>query len=243
MFKYIMKGEISLMENIKNKLDEMRQKRKNEVATYEGNEILSKTIPEVAAKTFYAEFGIELPDPLSLIPIVFTTAWKHILMYVQKQQVDEFAITIGGISLEYVTEISDSDKGRNIVPQLYHVKAPIFRKNKNEAVSGMEINDELLNKYNAWRTVNLSETVQSVEMAVYKEILDTFGLDLRVSATVIPLISAIYAVGLEIARMSKTTVNMYNVFEIDVTGDDETVILTPLAMIKQYLKNDSKVRT
>ena len=171
---------------------------------------------------------------------MFTTGWKHILQFVQRQQTDEFSINIGGITLEYVTEQSDSDKGRNIVPQLYHVKAPIFKKNNNEAVPGSNINDELLNRFNAWRTVNLSETVNSVEMAVYKEVLDTFGLDLRVPATVIPLLAATYAVGLQIARTTKTTVNMYNVFEIDVTEDD-TVLLTPLAMIKQYLKNDSKV--
>lgn len=230
------------MENYKNKLEEMREKRKNEVETYKGNEILSRTIPEVTSELFYGEFGIDLPDPLSLVPIVFTTGWKHILQFVQRQPVDEFSINVGGIALEYVTEKSDSDKGRNIVPQLYHVKAPIFKKNNNETVPGSSVNDELLNRYNAWRTVNLAETVNSVEMAVYKEVLDTFGLDLRVPATVIPLMAATYAVGLQIARETKVTVNMYNVFEIDVT-DDDTVLLTPLAMIKQYLKNDSKVKS
>ena len=54
--------------------------------------------------------------------------------------------------------------------------------------------------------------------------------------------AATYAVGLQIARQTKTTVNMYNVFEIDVT-DDDTILLTPLAMVKQYLKNDSKVKS
>lgn len=230
------------MENFKNKLEEMRERRKNEVETYKGNPILAETIPDVTSELFYGEFSIDLPDPRSTVPIVFTTAWKHILQFVQRQPVDEFSINIGGIALEYVTEVSDSDKGRNIVPQLYHVKAPIFRKNTNEAVLGSNINDELLNRYNAWRTVNLTETVNSVEMAVYKEVLDTFGLDLRFPATIIPLISAAYAVGLQIARQKKTTVNMYNVFEIDVT-DDDTVLLTPLAMIKQYLKNDSKVKS
>ena len=228
------------MENYKNKLEEMREKRKNEVETYKGSEILSRTIPEVTSQLFYSEFSIDLPDPLSLVPIVFTTGWKHILQFVQRQQTDEFSINIGGITLEYVTEQSDSDKGRNIVPQLYHVKAPIFKKNNNEAVPGSNINDELLNRFSAWRTVNLAETVNSVEMAVYNEVLNTFGLDLRVPPTVIPLLAATYAVGLQIARSTKTTVNMYNVFEIDVTEDD-TVLLTPLAMIKQYLKNDSKV--
>lgn len=237
-----MKGSDALMENCTNKLEAMREKRKNEVATYAGNDILSNTIPEVTSELFYCEFGINLPDPKSTIPITFTTAWKHLLQFVQRQQVDEFSINVGGIALEYVTEISDSDKGRNIVPQLYHVKSPIFKKNQHDSVVGSNVNDELCNKYNNWRTVNLAETVNVVEQSVYKEVLDTFGIDLRVSATVLPLITATYAVGLQIARETKTTVNMYNVFEIDV-AEDGAVLLTPLAMIKQYLKNDSKVRT
>lgn len=230
------------MENYRNKIEEMREKRKNEVETYKGNEILSKTIPEVTSRLIYDQFGIELPDPLALIPIVFTTGWKHILQFVQRQQVDEFSINIGGIALEYVTEVSDSDKGRNIVPQMYHVKAPIFKKENHDLVSGSDFNQELLNRYNAWRTVNLAETINSVEMSVYNEVLDTFGLDLRVPATVIPLMAATYAVGLQIARQTKVTLNMYNVFEIDVTEDDK-ILLTPLAMVKQYLKNDSKVKS
>lgn len=230
------------MENYRNKIEEMREKRKNEVETYKGNEILSKTIPEVTSRLIYDQFGIELPDPLALIPIVFTTGWKHILQFVQRQQVDEFSINVGGIALEYVTEVSDSDKGRNIVPQMYHVKAPIFKKENHDLVSGSDFNQELLNRYNAWRTVNLAETINSVEMSVYNEVLDTFGLDLRVPATVIPLMAATYAVGLQIARQTKVTLNMYNVFEIDVTEDDK-ILLTPLAMVKQYLKNDSKVKS
>jgi hypothetical protein len=236
-----MKGRDAVMENIKSKLEEMRERRKNEVATYAGNVILAETIPDVASELFYDEFGIDIPDPRACVPIIFTTAWKHILQFVQKQPVDQFSLNIAGISLEYVTEVSDSDKGRNIVPQLYHLKAPIFKKNNHDAVPWSNFNDELLNRYNAWRTVNLAETVNSVEMSVYKEVLDTFGLDLRYPTTVIPLIAAAYSVGLQIARTTKTTVNMYNVFEIDVT-DDDTVILTPLAMVKQYLKNDSKVK-
>lgn len=234
------KGRDANMETM-NKLEQMRMKRKNEVETYRGNEILSKTIPEVTSDLFYDEFGVNLPDPTSTVPIVFTTGWKHILQYVQRQPVDEFAINIGGVSLEYVTETSESDKSTNIVPQLYHTKAPIFKKNDHEAVPGSNYNDDLLNKYNNWRTVNLAETVSVVENAVTKEVLDTFGIDLRVSATVIPLMAATYAVGLQIARETHTTVNMYNVFEIDVTEDD-TVLLTPLAMIKQHIKNDSKMR-
>lgn len=230
------------MENYRNKIEEMREKRKNEVETYKGSEILSKKIPEVTSRLIYDQFGIELPDPLALIPIVFTTGWKHILQFVQRQQVDEFSINVGGIALEYVTEDSQSDKCRNIVPQMYHIKAPIFKKENHDLVSGSDFNQELLNRYNAWRTVNLAETINSVEMSVYNEVLDTFGLDLRVPATVIPLMAATYAVGLQIARQTKVTLNMYNVFEIDVTEDDK-ILLTPLAMVKQYLKNDSKVKS
>jgi hypothetical protein len=235
------KAEMQLMENIQNKLEEMRKKRKNEIEVYAKDPILSKTIPEVTAQLFYDEFGINLPDPLSLVPIHFTTAWRHILKFVQLQQVPEFSINIGGMTLEYVTENSESDKCRNIVPQLYHTKAPIFKKNHNDAVPGYNVNDEMNNRYNMWRTVNLAETVNKVEMDVYHEILDTYGLDLRVPAAVIPLLAATYAVGLQIAKETKRTVNMYNVFEIDM-GENDTVLLTPLAMIKQYLKNDSKVK-
>ena len=242
MFKYIKKGRDAFIKKKKNKIEEMREKRKNEIETYKGNDILSTTIPEVTSRLIYEEFGIDLPDPKALIPIVFTTGWKHILQFVQRQPVDEFSINIGGIALEYTTEDSQSDKCRNIVPQMYHIKAPIFKKNEHDAVPGSNFNDELLNRYNAWRTVNLAETVNSVEMAVYKEVLDTFGLDLRVPATVIPLLAATYSVGLQIARQTKVTLNMYNVFEIDVT-DDDTILLTPLAMVKQYLKNDSKVKS
>lgn len=224
-----------------NKVQDMRQRRKNEIETYAGNIVQSKTIPEVTAQLFYDEFGINIPDPLATIPIVFTTGWRHVLQYVQRQPEDEFAINIGGVSLEYVTELSESDKSTNIVPQMYHTKAPIFKKNTHESVPGSNFNEDLLNRYNSWRTVNLAETVAVVENSVLKEVLETFGIDLRVAATVLPLMAATYAVGLQVARETHETVNMYNIFEIDVTEDD-AVILTPLAAVKQHLKNDSKNR-
>ena len=60
-----------------------------------------------------------------------------------------------------------------------------------------------------------------------------------VSATIFPLMAATYVAGLQVARETRETVNMYNIFEIDVVDDDK-VILTPLSTVKQYLKNDSK---
>ena len=59
-----------------------------------------------------------------------------------------------------------------------------------------------------------------------------------VPIAIYPTIGATYAAGIELAKELKTTINMYNVFNINVAGD--TIILTPLAALKQGLKHDSK---
>ena len=51
--------------------------------------------------------------------------------------------------------------------------------------------------------------------------------------------AATYVAGIQLARQSKDTINMYNIFEIDVVEDDK-ILLTPLATVKQWLKDDSK---
>jgi hypothetical protein len=214
------------------------ERRKNFMEVFQGNTILTKTIPEVAAQLFHDEFGINIYDH-SHIPIVFTVGWTEILKFVGSQKVDEFAIDVCGISLEYVTEYSESDKSTNIVPQLIHKKTPIFMKQMHQVTTGSTFNDELLNKYNAWRTVNLAETIDKIERDAYAIVLNEYGINLMVSATILPLMSATYAAGLQVARETRQTVNMYNIFEIDVVDDDK-VLLTPLSTIKQYLKDDSK---
>ena len=78
-----------------------------------------------------------------------------------------------------------------------------------------------------------------VENKVFETILNDFGINLMVPAAIYPIIGATYAAGIQIARETKQTVNMYNIFEIDVVEDDK-IILTPLAYIKQWLKDDSK---
>jgi hypothetical protein len=50
---------------------------------------------------------------------------------------------------------------------------------------------------------------------------------------------ATYTAGIQIARETKQTINMYNIFEIDIVEGDK-VLLTPLAFVKQWLKDDSK---
>lgn len=223
------------MENTQKKYGECR---KNFMEVFGGNTILTQTIPEVAARIFYDEFGINVYDH-SHIPIVFTVGWTELLKFVGSQEVDEFAIDVCGVSLEYVTEYSESDKSTNIVPQMLHKKTPIFVKQSHQAVTGSTFNDELLSKYNAWRSVNLAETIDKIERDIYSIVLNDFGIDLMVSATIFPLMAATYVAGLQIARESRETVNMYNIFEIDVF-DDDRIILTPLSTVKQYLKNDSK---
>jgi hypothetical protein len=59
-----------------------------------------------------------------------------------------------------------------------------------------------------------------------------------VPVAIYPTIGATYAAGIELAKELKTTINMYNIFEIDVSGDK--ILLTPLATVKQWLKDDSK---
>ena len=214
------------------------ERRKNFMETFVGNPILTQTIPGIASKLFEDEFNITLMDP-TYVPIVFTTGWTEVLKFVGSQDVDEFAIDVCGISLEYVTEYSETDKSTNIVPQLIHKRTPIFTKQSHEQVPGASFNAELNAKYNAWRTENLTEILDKMERDTSAFVLDNYGIDLMVSASVFPIMSAAYAAGIQVARETKQTVNMYNIFEIDVVEGDR-ILLTPLATIKQYLKNDSK---
>ena len=212
--------------------------RKNFMAAYNNDPVLSSMIPNIAAEIFHEEFGISISDT-SFIPIVFTVGWQKILEFVGSQPTDEFAIDICGISLEYVTDYSESDKSANIVPQMIHKKNPIFTRQDHTEVIGAKHNEDLLNRYNSWRTVNLTETVDKVETEIFSTCLNDYGINLMRSAAILPMMAATYAAGLQLARSSKATVNMYNIFEIDIVEDDR-VLLTPLATVKQYLKNDSK---
>lgn len=216
-----------------------KERREIFMETFRGDTILTKKIPEITAGLFYDEFDINIHD-LTHIPIVFTIAWQKILEFVGDQHCDEFAIDVCGLSLEYRTEYSESDKSTNIVPQMLHKKTPIFMKQKHQIKTGSTFTDELLKQYNSWRTVNLTETLDKIERDVYSIALNEYGIDLMVSATVFPLITATYAAGLQLAKETKETINMYNIFEIDCLGDEDKIVITPLSTVKQYLKNDSK---
>jgi hypothetical protein len=169
---------------------------------------------------------------------VFIIGWKHILKFLKDQPDDEFALETCGVSIEYVTEYSESDKSRNIVPQMFHKRTPIFVKQNHVHQPGYKIADEQLERYNIWRTENLTETISKIESEVFAHLNEEFGIDLMTSAAVFPLMSAVYTAGVTVARDTKQPINMYNIFEIRI-APDETIILKPLAEIKQSLKSDT----
>lgn len=221
-------------------MNEMEMKRENFTKPFQGNTVQAKTIPAVAAELFAREFGITIDDPEHVIPIVFSTGWKHILKFAKSQPSAEFAIDVCGLSLEYLTEISDSDKPTNIIPQLVHKRTPIFMEHEHHVTAGTSINEELLTSYNSWRTVNLTEVLDKIEQDTENEVRNTYGIYLMQSASVLPILAATYSAGIQIARETGNTVNMYELFEIDVFPEDGSIHVTPLAAIKQGLKDDNK---
>lgn len=215
-----------------------QERRNNFMEIYKNDPILSKKIPEIAAGFMKGEFGVNIYDH-SHIPIVFTIGWREILKKLGSEQAEECKVDVCGARLEYTTEHSESDKSTNIVPQMFHVKTPLFTDRDIEMTIGASYNDELLNMYSSWRSVYAMEALTGIENKVFDIILKDYGINLMVPAAIYPIMGATYNAGIQIARETKSSVNMYNIFEIDVVDDDK-VILTPLAFIKQFLKDDSK---
>lgn len=224
---------------MENKLiNKYNERREIFMESYKNDPILSKQIPEIAARLIHDEFGVNIYDH-SHIPIIFTTGWTEILKKLGSEPTDEGKVDVCGVQLEYMTEYSESDKPTNIVPQMRHVKTPIFTQHDNQSVLGASYTDELISKYSSWRSVYAMETQVGIENEIFRIILDDYGINLMVADAIYPIMAATYAAGLQLARESKETINMYNIFEIDVVEDDK-ILLTPLATVKQWLKNDSK---
>lgn len=213
--------------------------RKNALIPFKDDEVLIRDIPSIAARLINAEFQISSND-ITQYPITFVTCWTEILKYIRSQQADEYSLEIAGCSIEYVTEYSESDKATNIVPQMRHKKTPIFIERKaNQVIPGHQFTAELSNKVNVWRSVNLMETITSVENNTFSTVLNEYGIDLSVPGIIFPMLAAMYVAGIEIAKKEKKKVNMYNIFTISVMEND-LIILTPLSTVKQWLKDDSK---
>lgn len=233
---HILRKELITMAN--DTITSYQERRANFMETYKGNPILAKKIPEVAAGLMKAEFGVNIIDH-SHIPIVFTVGWTEILKRLGSEQAEECKVDVCGAQLEYFTEKSESDKSTNIVPQMYHNRTPLFQEHEQQTTIGASYTDTLLSKYNAWRSVYALEAVTGIENKIFEIILNNFGINLMVPAAIYPIMGATYVAGIQIARETKQTVNMYNIFEIDIAEGDK-ILLTPLAFIKQWLKDDSK---
>ena len=222
--------------------------RENKIRDYAHDSTLSTTIPGIVSKLFYNQFGINIPDEKMTVPIVFEVAWKAIKQYVEKQPVDEFSIDVCGVSFEYTTERTDAEKGTNITPNLVHLRNMTFMRNDQSFVSGSDYKNALNTKYNAWRTVNLQETIAVIENEVYAELINTYGIDLTVPNAVLPLVAATYTAAVECTRNMcknanydpKVHLELYNVMAIKVDEDD-TVRLRPLRTLKEGVKGDSKI--
>lgn len=229
---------MTINKTIQEMLAEKAKAREVAMQPYENNVILIKEIPEIAKGIFEEEFGIKVRIPAAF-PLTFILGWEAVTKFAQEQPTPEFAITVAGVSLEYITNLSESDKARNIVPQLVHKEDPIFKSNNHQDSIGIKSNSDMIEAYERWRTENLTETVSKIETDVYKALLDDYGIDLCVSNAIIPMMAATYTAGLAIARRTKQTVNMYNIFQIDI-ADGDIVVLTPLADIKYRIKCDDK---
>jgi hypothetical protein len=214
------------------------ERRKRFMETFKDDVVLTETLPKLAAELFNREFGITLSDP-TLIPVTWSVCWNKLMEFIHQQKSDSFSMSVAGMDIEYTTEYSESDKARNIVPELYHKFIPNFTVKQHTVVPGSDYNNELTKKYNDWRTTNMTETLDIVERNVFVEVAEKYGISLMVSATVFPLIAATYAAGIRIALETKKPVNMYNWFTI-TARDGDKIILTPLASIKQGLKDDAK---
>lgn len=203
-----------------------------------GNPILEKQIPEIAADLLWKEFKLQYFRVTDLV-IVFGLGWRHVIDFVASQKVPEFSVDVCGVSVEYTTEYSETEKNSNIVPQLIHKRLPLFRDRQHVETVGSSYKQELNKKYDSWRTENLTETISKLENAVFAELQETYGIDVVVPPTVFATMAAMYVAGVQIAMDTHEPVNMYNLFTIRVANGD-VITLQPSAKMKQDMKGDAK---
>ena len=221
-------------------MNEYEIKRENFIKPFKGDPVLIEKIPEITNGIFERQFGINIMDYTHTVPIVFSVGMKHILKFIKSQPSAQFSLDIGGLCIEYVTDYSESDKPTNIVPQMRHTKKEIFVESEMQNVSASEINDTMVTRYQTWRNTNNIEVYDKIEQDVENEVRTTYGIYLMHSIAVIPMILAAYTAGVIYSNKNHVTVNMYGFFEIDTLEEDGSTILTPLAQIKQALKDDDK---
>lgn len=222
-----------------NVIEQIQMKKANFFKKFEGMNELMSIIPSTANDLLMKQLGFQMTHPEDLI-ICFSVGWMEILKFVSGQKYDEYAIDICGLSLEYVTELTESDKSSNIVPQMIHKRAPIFMQNEYQTDKGSKTIDLLNTRSNKWRTANLIESQDKIEDITFNRLLNEYGIQLNSQSMVLNILAAMYVAGVEYCRNNgRNTVNMYNYFTIDVL-EDNSIIINPLAVVKQTLKNDAK---
>ena len=216
--------------------------RKNFMIPYNGDTLLTETIPSIANELLDGEFGVNYKNIPDAVPITFVVAWTKILQFMDAQPDREYALNIGGLRIAYKTDYHEGDKSSNIVPILQHVKKPVFVKQQATDTIGSDFTKETLQKYNSWRSVNLEEVVSKIDNDTHAEVLNTSGIDLGFPVAVFPILAAVYAAALQIAVEAEgEKLNLYNVFQIKYNQGN--YFIKELALIKQNLKGDGKNNT
>jgi hypothetical protein len=238
-----MENEIKKVDAVE---DEYAKVRKNFIETYINPtkdpsidvDLLVNKIPDIVNKLLYGEFNVNFSIKY-ILPITFITTWIKLIQFIQSQPEREFALNVAGLRVAYATTYEGGDKSNNITPICHHVKTPVFIKQHPTPIAGSDFMQELNQKYNKWRSVNIEEIVDSIERNVHSEVLNTFGVDLICPQTVLTIVAAFYAVGIQLAKEQEgIPINMYNVYQIIYKQGH--VIINPLALIKQSVKGDGK---
>ncbi len=217
-------------------MEEKAKARKIWMKPFADNRILAQDIPEIAARLFKEEFDVAIR--FSETPqLAFALGWRAYCKFARSQPTPEFSINITGASLEYVTDFSESDKSRNITPQIIYHQDPLFKPKEHSEHIGFKSNAEMAQDYETWRSENLTETVEKINTDVQSQLFNDYGIDTTVSQAVIPLMGATLAAGLYKARETGQKINMYNVLSIEIMDGDK-VIYTPDPSIKYAMKHD-----
>jgi hypothetical protein len=214
----------------------MRTKRSNFLKKFEQHPEMITVIPQVTNELLLKQFGFKFVDPKDAI-IVFSVGWTEIVKFVASQQYEEYALDVCGVSLEYVTEYTESDKSSNIVPQMIHKRLPIFVEKEFQVAAASESMKLLNTRSNEWRTANLVESQDKIEDIVFNRLLNEYGLQLSSQSMVLNVLAAMYVAGVEYCKnQGGAEVNMYNWFTINIV--DNNILLQPSAACKQMCKND-----
>lgn len=202
-------------------------------------DLLTNQIPDIVSEIMKAEFGIKFAIPNATFPITFIVGWTKVLEYLRSQPEKEYAVDICGLRIGYYTDYHDGDKANNITPILQHVRQPVFMKDQPSPISGVDFTQDLLQKYNTWRSVNLNEIITKIENETFDVLLNEYGIDILLPEAVFPIMAAIYSTAIEFAKKREDEyINLYKIFLIKYKQGH--ILPKELGFIKQTLKGDEK---